>query len=89
MRFILAKYAETLQKLVKMTLKNIGIPKQPQQNKTFMRRFSDSISRSNSVGILEEDWNIPTTEDYSDSRMITLATAQRVDIESKVATSIR
>ncbi|KIL61356.1 hypothetical protein M378DRAFT_180096 [Amanita muscaria Koide BX008] len=83
-----AKYGEeSLPKLVQITLKNISIPKHPQQTKPFLKRLTEGISKKK-VGIPDEDHTVSPAEDYSDPRTLMLVFAQRVDINSKLAASI-
>ena len=72
-----------------MTLKTVTKPKAPQEDELFVRRRSRRIPRSNALSILEVDWDTPPTRDCDDSQVIALATTHRVDIENKIAASIR
>jgi hypothetical protein len=81
------KYPETFHHLINMTLKNVKMPKEPREDKTFVRRRSGIICRSNALGI-DGDWDIAPTKDYDDSMVVALTMAHRVDIESKIAASI-
>lgn len=81
-----SRYTETLQKLVKITLKNIEIPT-PRQRSNTLRQLSDTLTRQTSAAP-DDDYTIPLTQDYGDPRLLTLARAQRVDVEPKIAATI-